>query len=353
MSNSVALILGILLLAGNAFFVGAEFAVMSVRHAQVEPLVKEGRRGATKALYAIEHVSEMLAAAQFGVTVCSVSLGAVAEPAIAHLIEVPLEALHVPGALLHPISFVIALGIATYLHVVLGEMVPKNISISVPTRAVLLLAPPLVLLSKVLKPLIGTMNAIANAVLRLMRIEPKDEVESAYTADQVAAIVDESQKEGKLHDDDGLLAGALEFSDRRARDVMVPTDEVVSVTYQATPADVEELVAKTGYSRFGVTNDAGDLVGYLHLKDILLAVDAPDTDYDSVIPPGRVRAVVSVGEDDEIETVLREMQRQGAHLARVDSNQGPGAGGVVFLEDVLELLVGEVNDEMQREGRPV
>lgn len=347
MSDTAALLLGLAMLVGNAFFVGAEFAVMSARRSQLEPLAAEGRTGARTALWAVEHVSVMLAAAQFGVTVCSVTLGAVAEPAIAHYLEPLLHSVGAPESAVHPIAFTLALVIASYLHVVFGEMVPKNISIAVPVGAVLVLAPPLVAVARVFTPIIWVLNATANAFLRLLGVQPRDEVESDFTADQIAQIVDESRREGLLEDDQGLLRGAIQFSERTARDVMVPMDDVVTVTYDVSPAQIEQLVARTGYSRIGVRNDAGDLVGYIHLKDVLLAPDAPDTAYDQPIHPGIVRAVVSVADDDDVEEALRAMQYNGAHMARVDAPAARSVGAV-FLEDVLEELVGEVKDVMQR-----
>lgn len=349
MSNTAALLLGLAMLAGNAFFVAAEFAVMSARRSQLEPLVAAGRPGARTALWAIEHVSMMLAAAQFGVTVCSVTLGAVAEPAIAHYLEPLFHAVGVPEAAVHPVAFTIALLIASYLHVVLGEMVPKNISIALPVGAVIVLATPLVIIARALTPVIWLLNSFANALIRVLGMQPRDEVGSDFTAEDIAAIVDESRREGLLDDDQGLLQGAIQFSERLARDVMVPMDEVVTVTYDVSPAQIEQLVARTGYSRIGVRNDAGDLVGYIHLKDVLLGPDAPDSAYDEPIHPGIVRAVVSVADDDDVEEVLRAMQYNGAHMARVDSPAARSVGAV-FLEDVLEELVGEVKDVMQRHG---
>lgn len=348
MSDQLALLLGLAMLLGNAFFVGAEFAVMTARRSQLEPLAAEGRTGARTALWAIEHVSVMLAAAQFGVTVCSVTLGAVAEPAIAHFLEPLLERIGAPEVAVHPIAFAVALLIASYLHVVFGEMVPKNISIAVPVRAVLILAPPLVAIARILTPIIWALNTTANAILRLLGVQPRDELGADFTAEQIAVIVDESRREGLLEDDQGLLRGAIQFSDHTAQDVMVPMADVVTVTYDVSPAQIEDLVARTGYSRIGVRNDAGDLVGYIHLKDVILAPDAPDADYDRPIHPGIVRAVVSVAADDDVEEALRAMQYNGAHMARVDSASARSVGAV-FLEDVLEELVGEVKDVMQRQ----
>src|SRR5699024_563574 len=175
MSVTTALLLAAVLLLANAFFVGAEFAVMSVRRAQLEPLVERGVRGAKTTLYAIEHVSLMLAAAQLGITVCSTGLGAVAEPALAGLVAAPLVRLGLPAQSSHVVGFVVALSIVIYRHVVLGEMVPKNLAVAGPERAALLFAPPLVWIAHLIKPVIGALNWLANAFLRLFGVEPKSE----------------------------------------------------------------------------------------------------------------------------------------------------------------------------------
>ena len=343
MSAGAAFAVAVLLLVGNAFFVGAEFAIMAARRSQIEPVASAGSRRARHTLYAMEHVSAMLACAQLGVTVCSVALGAVAEPALAHLLEVPFEALHLPPELVHPVAFALALTVVVYLHVVVGEMVPKNLAIAGPDRVALLLAPPLVWLSRVLAPLIRILNGVANGVLRLLRVEPKDEVTSAFTAEEVQSIVEESQREGLLGHEHALVTGALEFSDRDASDVAVPLRELVTVSDGITPAEVERLVARTGFSRFPVTDAVGDLTGYLHLKDVLYA---DDERYEQPVPQKRIRTLVTVQAADDVEDVLAAMQRSGAHLARVVDHGR--VTGVVFLEDVLEELVGEVRDETRR-----
>jgi CBS domain containing-hemolysin-like protein len=346
MSSTLALTLGVLLLAANAFFVGAEFAVISARRSSVEPLAAAGNKAARTVLWAMEHVSLMLACAQLGVTVCSIGLGVIAEPALAHLIEGPLEALGVGPALVHPIAFVLALGIVVYLHVVLGEMVPKNLSVAGPDRAVLWFGPPLVLVGRLLRPVIVSLNWVANHIVRLSGVEPKDEVASAFTAEEVQSILEHSRAHGALVDEQGLLAGAIEFSERTAADVMVPVPDLVPLVAGCTPGEVERLVARTGYSRFPVTDALGDLVGYLHLKDVLFA---GDDQRDVPLQSWRVRALAEAAPGDGVESVLRAMQRSGAHLARVwDGSQ---VLGVVFLEDILEELVGEVRDAMQRKVR--
>ncbi|HMO12187.1 MAG TPA: hemolysin family protein [Actinotalea sp.] len=346
MSAQTALLVGALLLAGNAFFVGAEFAIISARRSAIEPLARAGSRRARTVLWAMEHVSLMLACAQLGVTVCSTSLGVVAEPAIAHAVEGPLTSAGLPPAAAHVVAFVLALGRVVYLHVVLGEMVPKNLAVSGPDRAVLWFGPALVVVARVVRPLIAVLNAVANAILRTAGVEPKDEVASAFTAEQVQSIVERSQAEGLLEDQQGLLAGALEFSDRTAAQVMVPRERLVSLGPGATVDEIEREVARTGFSRFPVTDTGGEPVGYLHLKDVLYA--GPE-DRDRPVPGWRVRDLARVAPDDEVEAALAAMQRSGTHLAQVVGRDGATVG-VVFLEDILEELVGEVRDAMQRRG---
>ena len=173
------------------------------------------------ALYAMEHATLMLATSQFGITVFSLLILLVSEPALHHLLEVPLGAIGLDPTWVGVIAFAIALIVVTFLHVVFGEMVPKNISFSLPDRAVLILAPPLVAVSKMLSPLIRFMNAVANGILRLFGVEPKQEATSAFTLDEVANIVAESTKEGMLRDQSGALSAAFEFTEKTAADVVV------------------------------------------------------------------------------------------------------------------------------------
>ncbi|MDU0349691.1 hemolysin family protein [Actinomyces sp. MRS3W] len=364
MSTWLALLATVALLAGNAFFVGAEFAVTSSRRARLEPLAEAGDRRAATALWALQHVSRMLATAQLGVTVCSTGLGVVAEPAIAHLIAPLLERVGVGAAGAHAIAVVLALVIVVYAHVVVGEMVPKNMSISAPETAARWIVPSLVRLSRLLGPVITALNGFANGVLHLCGVETKEEVSATYNVAEVASIVERSTAEGVLEDDTGLLSGALEFSEETAGSVMVPVDSLVTLPTGCTPEDLEHAVASTGYSRFPVvaaadsapeetavntdasasTPSAG-IVGYLHLKDVLYA---EGHERSQPVPEWRVRALVPVHADDEVEDVLAAMQRSGAHLGRVEDAAGHTLG-VVFLEDILEELVGEVHDAMQRE----
>lgn len=335
----------ILLLLLNAFFVGAEFAAMAARRSQLEPLAAGGSRRAQICLDALEQMGSLLACAQLGITVCSVLLGAVSEAALHHFFVPVLEHLGVPEALAEGSALALALLIVVYLHVVVGEMIPKNVALAGPERAAMALVPLLLTITRALRPLIRVMEAIAKALVRLFRVEPKNELTSAFTAEEVHHIVAESRREGLIEaEQHGLVGAALEFSDKDAIDVAVPLDSLVTLPLTATPDDVERLVAKKGFSRYPVVDASGSLTGYLHLKDVLYA---DGSERDLPVPVKRVRKLATVRPADEVEEVLATMQLTGAHLARVVDEDGRDLG-VVFLEDVLEELVGEVTDASQR-----
>lgn len=347
MSTGSAIAVSMLLLATNAFFVGAEFALVSARRTTIEPRAQAGSWAAKVTLRAIENVSLMMAAAQLGITICSLGLGYLGEPAIAHIIEGPLQRVGLPETLLHPIAFTIALSVISYLHVVLGEMVPKNLALAGPDRAALALAPPLVLVVRIMRPAIAFLNAMANATLRLFGVTPQDEVTSAFTRDEVAGLVEESRREGLIDPHESrLLIGALQFEEHDARAVLLSANDLVTVPETVTPAELEQLAASTGYSRFPVRDDH-DLIGYLHLKDVL---EFKDVHRNRPIARSWIRPLPTVRQSDRLRAILTTMQESGAHLARV-VNHADSTAGVVALEDVLEELVGEIRDEAGHTSR--
>jgi CBS domain containing-hemolysin-like protein len=342
---SVGLIFGIIaLLLVNAFFVGAEFAVISARRSSIELKAEAGSRAAKTVLWAMENVSLMLATAQLGITVCSVSLGVVAEPAIAHALEVPFYQWGLPEGAAHVVAVIVALIIVVGLHVVVGEMVPKNAAVSSPDAAALIFGPPLVLVARVARPVIGALNWVANGILRMFGVEPRDEVTSAFTADEVHLIVERSSEEGTLHDAAGLLTGAIEFSDKSAHDVMVPLTDIESVEHGVSAEGLEEVAARTGFSRFPVMRD-GQVAGYLHIKDALFVRPG---EREEPVPSWRVRDMATVDAAADVESVLALMRSTGSHVALVFLDGVPV--GVVFLEDIIEELVGEVRDSIAREA---
>jgi CBS domain containing-hemolysin-like protein len=344
MSDWVGIVWLVVLLGVNAFFVGAEFAIISARRSQIEPLAESGSRSAKTALWAMEHATLMLAASQLGITVCSLLILNVSEPAIHHLIEQPLHLLGLAEELVSVISFVIALLLVSFLHVIFGEMVPKNLSFSVPDRAVLLLAPPLVFIATIFRPIIVSLNATANGALRLVRIEPKSEANSIFTVDEVANIVAQSTREGVLQDSTGALSAAFEFTTKKAKDVAVGMAQLVSLPEDATPADVERAVAQHGFSRYILLNADDEPSGYVHLKDV---IDVDEDEFMEPVPPKRIRQLISIFLATDLEDALATMRRSGVHVARVFDETG-ATRGVLFLEDIIEELVGEVQDATRR-----
>ena len=334
-----------LLLILNAFFVGAEFALIAAKRAQIEPRAEAGSRPAKITLKSMENVSLMLATAQLGITVCSLLILLIVEPSIHHLLEGPLTATGLSKEVASGVSFGIALAVVTFMHVVFGEMVPKNISFSIPERAALVLVPLLYGLAVLFKPIVVTLNAIANVTLKLFGVRLLDEANSAFTLDQVEDIVEHSTREGVLSDASGTLSNTFEFTEKKVRDVAVKLSEVVSFPELVTPREIEIAVSKVGFSRYPLTDEDDDLIGYLHLKDVL---DLDLDEMDDPIPTKRIRSLISVPDSMELEDALASMRRVGAHLARV-FNRGGKVTGVLFLEDILEELVGEVQDATKRD----
>lgn len=340
MSDQALLLVGILLLLGNAFFVGAEFSLVSVRRSAIEPDAISGSKRAKITLQALENVSFLMAGAQLGITLCSLGLGAVAEPAIAHLIEPSLHSAGISDALLHPISFIFALILTVYLHVVIGEMVPKNIALASPERSALLLTPLLVAVVKVLRPVIALLNNISLLFLRLLGVHPKDEVGSTYTRDEMADLVKESRKEGLLDEDnEQILSGALTFDERSLNNILIPMHELVFVRPDSTYAQIEGIASRTGFSRFPVRNKKGIAIGYIHLKDVVAA--QPDL-RDEPLQDHSIRPLTVLSPKQTIRMALKIMQRTGSHIALVGTEKKPV--GLVTLEDVLEELVGEMHE---------
>lgn len=345
MSDWMGIVWLVLLLAANAFFVAAEFAVISARRSQIEPKAEAGSKRAKTALYAIEHATLMLATSQLGITVCSLLILNVSEPAIHHLLEGPLAWTGLAPEAVTVTAFVITLLLVSYLHVVFGEMVPKNAAFSMPEQAVLLLAPPLVWVSRLLRHVIAGLNAIANGILRLFGVEPKDEANATYTLDEVANIVSHSTREGVFEDRTGAVTAAFEFTEKRALDLTVPHDRLVTMPVGSTPEDVEAAVTRHGFSRYPIEGEGGELAGYVHVKDLLRISEERIA---QPIPAKRIREMLTLRADTDLEDVLARMQARGVHMARIVDSEADELG-VVFFEDVVEELVGEVHDATRRQ----
>ena len=331
----VQLAIGIFTLVTNYFFVAGEFALIAVRRSQIESRAQTGDRRARSVIWGIEHVSVILATAQLGITISSLVLGAVAEPAIAHLLESPFHALGVPENVIHPASFVIALGAATYVHMLFGEMVPKNIALAAPERTAYTFVPPLVAFARALGPVAFAINNIANHVLRLLNVEPKDEVNSVFTGEELSRMVQDTSDADLLKKGTtDLLRDALELGDRPVTAGVTPRADVVFATPDTSPEQLEALAVRTGFSRFPVIETDGTVSGYLHLKDVL----QNDLRRNQPFPASQRRPIAHIPEVTPLDDVLAAMRHSRTHLAATIAPDG-AMTGIITMEDILKQLV--------------
>ncbi len=343
--NTAAAVIALFLLAANAFFVGAEFALISARRDRLESMAARGVHRARTVIRAGEELSLMLAAAQLGITICSLGLGSLGEPAVATQLEWLADPLGMPGPVLHTVSFVVALGIVTVAHILLGEMVPKNIAIAGPERTALWMVPPLVAFTRVTRPVIALFSWAARLVLRAFGVQPRDELENAYSPDELANLIAESSREGLLDSQEQRrLTQTLSTRERTVADVLVPRSGLTTVPAAPTLGDIERAVAQTGFSRFPLCDRRlgadEQLVGYLHVKDVLELLGQPP---DTPVPSSRVRPLPEVQSTAKLDEAVALLRRSRSHLARVTGPDGSTAG-VVALEDLVEEYVGTVRD---------
>jgi len=340
----IALVVAIVLLVVNGFFVAVEFGLVGARRTKIEALADDGNRRAQSALAAMGNLNLQLAGAQLGITMASLGIGFVAEPALTEgLQDLFRGRFGVSDAIVHTISFVIALAIVVFLHMVIGEMVPKNATLSDPERALLWTAGPATLYLKIFGPFVWVLNALSNLGMRALGVEPRDEFTSAHTAEELAVMLAESHGEGLIEEfSHNLMTGVLDFGGRNAASVMVPRDDVVVMPRTATVREVEQAVVDSGHSRIPIVDDDVDsILGFVHSKDLLLL---PSDQHDAPLPLRLVRRMLVVPRERTLEDLLLSMRAARVHFAVVVETNRRTAG-LVTLEDLLEELVGEILDE--------
>ncbi len=295
---------------------------------------------------AIADLNRELGGAQLGITIASLGLGAVAEPAVAQLLVPLFEAVGASEALAHSVAFVIALSIVVFLHLVIGEMVPKNIAIVAPERALMRLITLDRIYLFVFGPVVKVLTAIANGGLRLFGVRVTDELSVAHTAEELAMMLAVSREEGVIEDFAAdLMAGVLEFGGTDAASVMVPREQVAYVRRSATVREVEQLVLASGHSRLPVVGrDLDDVRGFIHAKDLLTL---PPSAAGETVPPRLVRRMLLAPTTRPLEELLLGMRQARVHFALVRDEDGATAG-IVTLEDLIEELVGDILDESDR-----
>jgi CBS domain containing-hemolysin-like protein len=326
-----------ILLVGNALFVGGEFALIASRRTALEPLAATSQP-ARWALSAMNQIPLMIAGAQLGITICSLGLGAIAEPALAHLMEGPFAAAGLPERAVHPVAFVLALGVVVFLHTVVGEMVPKNITLAGPERSALILGPFMLAFCTATKPVLTAMRWAARHVLALWKVEATDSVKTVFTAEELAGMVTQARSEGLLGTQQyARIHAALGLNHRTAADTLRPWSRVTTVPADVSPATLETIATRTGRSRFPVVQrETRRVLGFVHIKDIL--------GYDAQqrlrpIPAEVIRPLAVVPPDRTLADLLLTMRRDRRHILLVSDGRVPM--GVVTLDDVLHAVVGE------------
>jgi CBS domain containing-hemolysin-like protein len=344
------IILVFVLVFANGFFVAAEFALVGVRRSRIETLAAAGERKAQRLLGLLTNLNAYISATQLGITLSSLGLGWIGEPAIAHLIEAPLGALGVPANLLHPIAFTISFAIITFLHIVLGELAPKTLALEMAERVSYAVAIPLQLFYKLLYWPIRLLDWAGTRTVRLFGLHPTSDHASIYTEDELRALVDASHRSGHLEAEESqLINRVFDFHDAEVREAMIPRTEIVALPETATLADTERAFCEHGYSRLPVYRERlDDVVGVVFLKDLLPCLRSENPvpfNLEAMLhPPLYVPATA------RLDSVLAQMQARRSHLACVVDEHG-GLEGIVTLEDLLEEIVGEIDDEYDEEVR--
>lgn len=341
MSTTAALLLSLALLALNAFFVAAEFAVVAAKRHRLEERAAQGSRAATSAVAASRELSLMLAGAQLGITLCTLGLGALAEPAVATLLEPVMEWVGLPSALTHLVSLIIAVSLVVFLHMVVGEMAPKSWAISHPETSAILLAIPFRAFTWVSRPLIWLLNTIANLGLRLFGVPPVDTVSASHGPGELQLLLAQSHRHGVLDDDDhAMLTGALRLEEATVASLMFPVTDAVCVPHTGTALDVERICQESGRSRLFVTR-AHQIIGLVHVRDAVRATSERNL---STPVMSLCQEAITIPASLHLIDAVQRMRAERAQLALVADAAGEVVG-LTSMEDLLEQILGEFDDE--------
>ncbi|MBW4031900.1 MAG: HlyC/CorC family transporter [Acidobacteria bacterium] len=342
----IFLIIGVVLTIGTGFFVASEFTLVNLERSELEARQERGETMLGPVISGLKRTSTHLSSAQLGITLTTLLTGFTLEPAFSVFLQPLLTALAVPRAAVVPIATVVSIAIATLLSMIIGELVPKNLALAIPRQVAKIVIPFQIGFTTVFKPFVRLLNGTANGLLRLVGIEPKEELSSARTAEELRSLLRRSASEGSLDRDTAtLLARTLAFSDHTAADVMTPRPRLASIDRTSTVDAIVELARRTGYSRFPVIDDdIDDVVGLVHIKQ---AVGVPRERRADVPVSALQSDALRVPETMKLDTLLGELRARGYQMAIVVDEYG-GTAGVATLEDLVEELIGEVSDEHDR-----
>jgi CBS domain containing-hemolysin-like protein len=351
--SGLLLFAALLLVALNGLFVAAEFAFVKIRTSKVEEMVQEGKSSAGIVKEAIENLDSYLAVCQLGITIASLGLGALGEPAIATLIEPLLEPLGVSEGTLHAVAFVVGFGIITFLHVVFGELAAKSFAIAKPEGTSRLVAPFMKFFYYAFRPGVWVFNGTANAFVRMFGVPPASEGEEAHSEEELRLIIGQSTDQGVLkEDEEGMIRAVIQLEETRAREIMVPRPNVESLPAEMRLEELFSVVAEGNHTRYPIfEDDSGErIVGMIHAKDVLRAAkEAGDLEAD-VTSRDLMRDVLTIPENRSVDKILKDLRAQRLQMAVVIDEWG-SFEGLLTIEDIVEEIVGEIRDEFDEEAQ--
>ncbi len=329
----------------NGFFVAAEFAMVKARGSKIDALVQEGHKRAKAASHLVGHLDAYLSACQLGITLTSLGLGWIGEPAIARMLEPMFQAVNLNESLVHPLSFVIGFSFITVLHIVLGELMPKSVAIRKAETVTLLTAAPMVFFRKVMNPFIWLLNGTAGVLLKPFGIDVKDDTTTAHTEEEIRILVQESHKSGLIDNTElALMDNIFEFSETNAREIMIPRTEMICLYGNLSFQENRTIALREMHTRYPVCEkDKDNIIGFVHIKDLLKVPDNAILDIRDLIRP-----MTTVPESMPISALLKLMQKKKTQIAILIDEYG-GTSGLVTLEDIMEEIVGEIQDEFDEE----
>jgi CBS domain containing-hemolysin-like protein len=345
------IIMVILLVLANAFFVAAEFAIVKVRATQIQPLAEKENKRAKLGVKVISHLDEYLSATQLGITMTSLGLGWIGEPVTAKILEPLFHALNINNPqTVHTLSLTVGFIVITFLHIVIGELAPKNLAIRYSKASTLFVAIPLNIFYLVFKPFIWVLNTTANLILKSIGINPVTENERFHSEEELRLLISEGKKSGAIDSTEHqLIEKIFEFNDKLAREIMVPRNHMIALNINDSRDRIFQTVIEEGFSRLPVYKETIDnIVGIVYTKDLISAAEHREL----ITLQDIIRPATFVSGTKQIGNLLKELQKMKVHIAIVVDEYG-GVEGIVTIEDIIEEIVGEIQDEYDVDAQDV
>ncbi|MCM2677569.1 hemolysin family protein [Alkalicoccobacillus plakortidis] len=340
-----------MLIALTAFFVASEFAIVKIRSTQLEPHIEGGSKRALAAKKVVSNLDEYLSACQLGITITALGIGRLAEPTFERMLHPIIGELGVNEAIVTTVSIIISFSIATFLHVVVGELAPKTLAIQKAEQVTLWISQPLILFYRLLYPFIWVLNGSARILTRSFGLRPMSEHEVTHSEEELRLILSDSYKSGEINQSEfNYVSKIFDFDERVAKEIMVPRPEMVTISIDDPMEDIIKLIRTEKYTRYPVVNgDKDHILGIINVRELLS--NLVDDHNNELLIDDYIRPVISVIESVPIKDVLILMQKNQNHMAILFDEYG-GTAGLLTMEDIIEEIVGEINDEFDEEEEP-